>query len=120
MEMYRKTPLLSTLNEYYESMHEHSKPFVKIAWTVIIVLVMGIAYMQTLSEPTNSDTPRDESGLVIMQIQAEYLLGVGAIMGDEFDTATAASILNTGSVAQRERYMAFMIGLGKPNKAIDA
>ena len=58
MEMYRKTPLLSTLNEYYESMHEHRKLFVIIAWIVIIVLVMGIAYTQTLSEPTNSDTWR--------------------------------------------------------------
>ena len=101
-------------------MKNHRNPFVVFAWTIIILLVSGIAYLQTLSTQEESQSSEDAAEMVIVQIQAEYLLGVGALMGNTDEIAKSAGMLDTGSVGQRQRYMALMIALGNPEGAVEA
>ena len=59
--------------------------------------------------------------MVIVQIQAEYLLGVGGLLGRHrrnSEDQQGCSI--SGSVGQRQRYMALMIALGNPEGAVEA
>lgn len=101
-------------------MSNHRKPFLKTAWITIITLVVAIAYLQTLKIEEDSGLSDDAAEMVVVQLQAEYLLGVGALMGEEQNIATTAGMLDVGSVGQRLRYMAFMIGLGKTDRVSDA
>lgn len=93
-------------------MNGHRKPFLKTAWVSIILLVLGIAYVQTLPQQISTDTNGDPAGIVMTKIQAEYMLGIASLQDDEFEVAAQAIILDAGSVEQRQRYMAFMIALG--------
>lgn len=111
-EMYRKSPLLSTRKGYDGHMTDHKAPYTKIAWTLIIIAVACIAYLQTRSSETKSDQSDDSAGLVMEQIQAEYLLGVASMSDEDQEIASAAIMLDAGSIGQRQRYMAFMIALG--------
>ena len=101
-------------------MNDHRNPFLKTAWTIIITLVAGIAYLQTLNIEGESEVSDDTAEVVIMQIQGKYMLGFGALMGDEEEIAMASGMLDVGSVGQRQRYMALMIALGYPEGAIQA
>ena len=98
-------------------MNWQRKPLVKTSWALIIAFVLGIAYIQTIPTPSESGTEEDPAGLVIARIQAEYLLGVSSLMNAENRIAHQAEILNTGTVDQRQRYMAFMIALGDTQAA---
>ena len=60
---------------------EQSAPFVKVAWTLIICLVIGVAYAQTLFNSSSEGKSEDMAGLVLTKIQAEYLLGVSELLG---------------------------------------
>jgi len=55
-------------------MNGHKAPFVKIAWLFIVVLVGGMAFLQTLRPELESGQPEDPAGLVMTQLKAEYLL----------------------------------------------
>ena len=101
-------------------MKDHRTPFLKTAWAIIIALVAGIAFLQTLDIEEESADSDDSAEMVIIQIQGEYLLGLGALMGDEEEIAKSAGMLDVGSVEQRQRFMAFMIALGNPEGAIQA
>ena len=102
-------------------MDGHKPPFVKTAWTLLIMLVLGVAYLQTLSEQRESDVKDDPAGLVIVQIQAKILLGVAALTdADQVMRQQEAQVLDAGTVDQRQRYMAFMIALGDPETAKQA
>ncbi len=101
-------------------MNTHRNPFLKTAWITIITLVLAITYLQTLKIEEDSGLSDDAAEMVVVQLQAEYLLGVGALMGEEQNIANTARMLDVGSVGQRLRYMAFMIGLGKTDQVFDA
>ncbi len=90
---------------------EQSAPFVKVAWTLIICLVIGVAYAQTLFNSSSEGKSEDMAGLVLTKIQAEYLLGVSELLGANREVAAQANILDIGTVDQRLRYIAFMLFL---------
>ncbi len=98
-------------------MNQHRTPFIKVAWGLIILFVFGIAILQTIPEPVSEGEAEDPTGLVMVQLQGEYLLGFASLLGSEHEIASQASILDTGTVEQRQRYMAFMIALGEPELA---
>jgi len=98
-------------------MNGHKAPFVKIAWLFIVVLVGGMAFLQTLRPELESGQPEDPAGLVITQLQAEYLLGVSKLTGLTQEVMSEADMLDTGTVDQRQRYMAFMIALDLHDEA---
>ena len=52
-------------------MSTHREPCVKTAWTFIIMLVLGIAYLQAMPQQANSDVTNNSADVVIAQIQAE-------------------------------------------------
>ena len=88
-------------------------PLVKTAWVLIILLVGGVASLQTIPEGVDDvGNVEDAAGLVIVRLQAEFILGQSLMSGGTNNIAAAASVLDTGTVGQRQRYMAFMIGLG--------
>ena len=88
-------------------------PFVKTAWVLILLFVGGIAALQTIPEGVDDvGNVEDAAGLVIVRLQAEFILGQSVMSGGTNNIAAAAGVLDTGTVGQRQRYMAFMIGLG--------
>jgi len=93
-------------------------PFVKTAWVLIILFVGGIAALQTIPEGVDDvGNVEDAAGLVIVRLQAEFILGQSVMSGSINNIAAAAGVLDTGTVGQRQRYMAFMIGLGDTEAA---
>jgi membrane protease YdiL (CAAX protease family) len=98
-------------------MKQHREPFVKLAWGLIIVFVLGLAIIQAIPAPHQEGEADDPTGLVMAQLQGEYMLGVAALLGSEREIAMQAGILDAGTVEQRQRYMAFMIALGEPDLA---
>ena len=93
-------------------------PFVKTAWVLIILFVGGIAALQTIPEGVDDvGNVEDAAGLVIVRLQAEFILGQSVMSGGTNNIAAAAGVLDTGTVGQRQRYMAFMIGLGDTEAA---
>jgi membrane protease YdiL (CAAX protease family) len=98
-------------------MKTHRAPFIKMAWGIIVLLVFGMAVLQAMPEKVEKGDPEDPTGLVMVQLQAEYLLGVAALLGSEREIAAQASMLDAGTIGQRQRYMAFMIALGDPELA---
>ena len=98
-------------------MTEHRAPFVLVAWGLIIAFVFGIAVLQTMPEKVKKGDSEDPTGLVMVQLQAEYLLGVADLFDSTEEIAAQAILLDVGTVGQRQRYMAFMIALGNPKGA---
>ncbi|MBC8309435.1 MAG: CPBP family intramembrane metalloprotease [Phycisphaerales bacterium] len=100
-------------------MKDHRPPFVKVAWGLIIVFVLGLAILQAIPDRAKESNSEDSDpiGLVLVQLQAEYLLGIAQVLGAEQEIATQAEFLDAGSIGQRQRYMAFMIAMGDPEAA---
>ncbi len=98
-------------------MDKHLPPFIKLSWVLIIMLVLGFAVFQSMPEMAENSDSEDPIGLLMVKIQGEYLLGVTSILGANSEVASQAIMLDTGTVSQRQRYMAFMIALGEPKLA---
>tara|TARA_X000001036_G_scaffold82374_1_gene74220 strand:- start:2448 stop:3842 length:1395 start_codon:yes stop_codon:yes gene_type:complete len=98
-------------------MKQHRAPFVKLAWACIVLLVLGLAMMQAMPETAVKSDSEDPTGLVMVQLQGEYMLGVSELLGATDEIATQAVLLDAGTVGQRQRYMAFMIALGDSGAA---
>ena len=98
-------------------MKEHRAPFIKVAWALITLFVAGMAVMQAMPEKIDNGDSEDSTGLVMVQVQGEYLLGVASLLGSEREIASQAVLLDAGTVGQRQRYMAFTIALGDPELA---
>ncbi|MBT4529873.1 MAG: CPBP family intramembrane metalloprotease [Phycisphaerae bacterium] len=105
-------------------MNRHFSPLVKTAWTFIILLTAGVAYLQTLSDDfdevpdgASEVSQGDPAGLLMARIQAEIALGVVAEGDDDGQLAIIANAINVGTVAQRQSYIAFMIAVGDTAEA---
>ena len=98
-------------------MKQHRTPFIKVSWGLILLFVAGMAVLQAMPEKVVKGDSKDPTGLVMVQLQGEYLLGVASMLGSESEIATQASLLDIGTIGQRQRYMAFMIALGEPELA---
>ena len=85
------------------------KPFIRTSWILITLFVAGIAALQAIPEPKAQETGEDPAGLVVMQLQSQYLLGVASLTGQKAEIAAQSNMLDVGSIGQRQRYMAFMI-----------
>ncbi len=102
-------------------MNEHRAPFVKTAWILLISLVIGIAYLQTLPDQSETASERDVAGEVLSKMQGEIVLGMASTTGvEQSEIISLAQSLNAGSVGQRQRYMALMIALGDKEAANQA
>ena len=93
-------------------MKQHKPPIVKLAWGCIVLLVLGLAMLQAMPETVEKGDSEDPTGLVMVQLQAEYMLGVSEILGATDEIASQAVLLDAGTVGQRQRYIAFMLALG--------
>ncbi|MDP7008759.1 MAG: CPBP family intramembrane metalloprotease [Phycisphaerales bacterium] len=102
-------------------MNQPISAFVKTSWVLILLFVAGIAYLQTLSAEVDGagDSP-DEVGLAVAQVQAELILAQGSLLGSTEGITASVEVLNTGTVDQRQRVIAFMIGLGDVDAAKSA
>jgi len=96
------------------------QPFVKTAWVLIILFVGGLAALQTLSgDLDDAGNEEDAAGLVIVRLQAEIILGETVMAGTGVPSSSAL-VLDAGTVGQRQRYIAFMIGLDDVEAASSA
>ncbi|MEE2819599.1 MAG: type II CAAX endopeptidase family protein [Planctomycetota bacterium] len=88
--------------------------FVTCAWFAITILVGIIFYLQTLPvvEEDESGGSEDVAGLVVMELQAKYILGVSKLSGEPMLVSSQAAPLDIGTVEQRQCFMALMIALG--------
>ena len=99
-------------------MLQQPPPFVKTAWVLIILFVGGVAALQATSGGVDdAGNEEDDAGLVIVRLQAELILGQSVMSGSTNNIAAAAGELDTGTVGQRQRYIAFMVGLGDTEAA---
>ena len=101
-------------------MSAHRDPYVKTAWTFIIMLVLGIAYLQTMPQQAKSDVTTSTTDVVIARIQAEYILGAATLTNTEQTLGSQAAIIDVGSVNQRQCFIAFTIAFGDPKVAMQA
>ncbi len=92
-------------------MYVYRAPLI-VAWGLIILIVTGMAVWQAMPEKSAKNGLEDPTGLVMVQLQGEYLLGVASLLGSEREIASQALMLDAGTIDQRQRYMAFMIALG--------
>lgn len=86
-----------------------TKPFVRTSWILITLFVAGIAALQAIPDPAAQETGEDPAGLVVMRLQSQYLLGVASLTGQKAEIAAQSTMLDVGSIGQRQRFMAFMI-----------
>jgi membrane protease YdiL (CAAX protease family) len=91
------------------AMSTTKKPFVRTSWILISLFVAGIAVLQAIPERKAQEIGEDPAGLVVMQLQSQYLLGVASLTGQKAEIAAQANVLDVGSIGQRQRFMAFMI-----------
>ena len=87
--------------------------FVTFAWIAITILVGIIFYLQTLPvvEEDEEGGGEDVAGLVVMELQAKYILGVSKLSGEPMLVSAQAAPLDIGTVEQRQCFMALMIAL---------
>lgn len=77
-------------------------------------MVGAMASLQAIPiEVDESGQEEDLVGLVLVELQAEIILGQSVLTGTEGSIASNAVVLDAGTVHQRQRYMALMIGLGE-------
>ncbi len=101
-------------------LHRYS-PFVKTAWVLIILFVGAFAALQAIPKGVDdAGNSEDATGLVIVRLQAEIILGEGVLMGAPESLSSSAFPLDTGTVGQRQRYIAFMLALGDIEAASSA
>ena len=98
-------------------MKYHRAPLIKVTWVWIALIVLGMGIMQAMPEKAKKGDSSDPVGLVMTQLQAEYMLGIADLLDSTEEIAAQAGILDIGTVGQRQRYMAFMIALGNPDAA---
>ncbi len=92
--------------------------FVKCAWVAIAGLVAVIFILQTLPAVEEEEGGgADAAGLVVMELQAKYMVGVSELSGEPLLVATQAAPLDIGTVEQRQRYMALMLAFGDDEAA---
>ena len=93
--------------------------FVTFAWAAISILVSVIFYLQTLPvvEEDEEGASEDVAGLVVMELQAKYILGVSKLAGEPMLVSAQAAPLDIGTVKQRQCFMALMIALGDDEAA---
>jgi membrane protease YdiL (CAAX protease family) len=100
-------------------MNRQLPPFVRTAWILIFLFVGCIATLQAIPEGVDdAGNEEDSAGLVMVQLQAEMIIGQGVMMDDMDNASAGAIMLDAGTVGQRQRYIAFMIGLGNLDAAI--
>lgn len=94
-------------------MMKQYSPHVKTAWVLIILFVGALAALQAIPEGVDdAGNSEDSAGLVIVRLQAEIILGEAVLTGSKEVASSGAAVLDVGTVGQRQRYIAFMIGLG--------
>jgi membrane protease YdiL (CAAX protease family) len=87
-----------------------------IAWTVILVVAITTIVMNHL--PASQATEEDQMlELLLMRVQAQYMVGVSHLTGDAESVFAQAPALNEGSLARRQRYVALVSELGGPHEA---
>jgi len=90
-----------------------------LAWLVIVACVVTATWMQ-MRRParTAAIEAADDDGLVVMQVQGRYLVGVAEILKQSgHDPAAQAVPLNTGGPGQRLRYAILIGELSGPAQA---
>src|SRR5262245_56523496 len=78
-----------------------------LAWVVIVLAVLGAAGWQ-MARPTAEDAAHeDRLGMLLMEIQARYLVGVAKFLGQAGSQplASQAQALNTGPIDRRWRFI---------------
>src|SRR5205085_12437553 len=91
-----------------------------LSWLVILLAVAGIVLVRWLPlQETGGPAEDDAVGLVVMHMQARTWVGFAAVTGQRAEVYEQARVLNTGSVAQRLRFIPVAGELAGPREALD-
>jgi membrane protease YdiL (CAAX protease family) len=93
-----------------------------LAWPVILVVVVLAIIAGRLPRAAEVNGDEDQVGLVVMELQARYLLGAAEFTaglggGDRASMYEQAKALNTGSIEQRLRFIVLAGELAGPAEA---
>jgi membrane protease YdiL (CAAX protease family) len=99
----------------------HRRPMVVLAWVVVVILSVLMAFLAAIPRPSQGEgEPRDEAGLAMTHLQLRYLLGVASLTREpDLAVSQAVAMLDTGSVEQRQRVMAFTLAMGDSAAALE-
>jgi membrane protease YdiL (CAAX protease family) len=95
-----------------------NRVFPALAWVGIVILVGIIITLNTLV-PTSleEDTEEDSLGLLMMRLQARYIVGTSLWTPDSEKIYDASAVLNIGTIPQRQRYIVLAAELSGPAEA---
>ena len=84
-----------------------NRVFPALAWAGIVILVGIIITLNTLA-PTilDEDTAEDSLGLLMMRLQARYIVGTSLWTPDSENIYDASAVLNIGTIRHREAQLA--------------
>ena len=97
----------------------HRRPATRIAWCAIAILALLGLLFASLPAPDGGDGGRDDIGLAVFRFQCQYLVGVASLTGERGEIIEQAQMLDTGTIEQRQRFMALALALGEPSLAAD-
>jgi len=87
-----------------------------IAWAVILFVALFTIASNELA--TSEEQPDDQTlELLLLKLQAQYLVGVARLTGDTEAVLAQVPSLNVGSVTRRQHYIALVAELGGPHEA---
>jgi membrane protease YdiL (CAAX protease family) len=86
------------------------------AWVLIVIGTLGAVALTLLPVP-GADDGEDPIGLLIMEIQARYMVGAAAYQGDGALLYAYASELDAGTIDQRQRFVVLAGELAGPAEA---
>ncbi len=99
--------------------HPRGRP--GLAWLVIAGCVVFTAWSQMQRSERTASPEADRQGLVVMQLQARYLVGLADLLKqNQTQLAAQAELLNTGGVGQRLRYVVLIGELQGPAQGREA
>ena len=102
-----------------DSLIVRKKGFAWVAWIVIILLVATIFGLQIFRSSRKAEAGEDRAALVLMRIQAQYMVGAAEMPGQSKELLYAqAKPLNTGPVSQRLRFVVVAGELSGPAEAL--
>ena len=92
--------------------------FAGVAWVLILLGTIGAVAMQYIGV-AGPDDGKDPIGLVMMKMQAQYVVGAAEFQGGGALLYGSVSKLNAGTIGQRQRFVPLAGELIGPGEAAD-
>lgn len=94
-----------------------SRTGIVVAWLVIVAVVAFAITLQYLPLDPEAEEATEQIGLILMRMQAQYIVGVHDLLGNSGQIYTQAKPLDTGTLGQRQRFVVLAAEIAGPAEA---